>query len=240
MFWVVFGIHLPTGLICQSTRSVWRIRCWVQDQTLESPRVNICLCCWCWWRSMESWEHLISMSCMNSCHNWKGFMGLSSSNLWGQSRGTHQLHLDHLHILQQAAHGYKCWALHVRRLQNDLLCDWWLRDSCFHSEFPSMWRKKPLQILENFVRFIYLEEAMKLLSLLSFMWLIWAFSTSLFCWSVNCTLNKFLCLFTCNLCCIGEEAVHQFSSKKSSSLCLCMGLWKKELCFLTTKWNPII
>jgi hypothetical protein len=26
----------------------------------------------------------------------------------GQSRGTHQLHLDHLHILQQAAHGYKC------------------------------------------------------------------------------------------------------------------------------------
>lgn len=32
-------------------------------------------------------------------------------------------------------------------------------------------------------------------TLLSFMWLIWAFSTSLFCWSVNCTLNKFLCLF---------------------------------------------
>lgn len=60
------------------------------------------------------------------------------------------------------------------------------------------------------------------------MWLIWAFSTSLFCWSVNCTLNKFLCLFTCNLCCIGEEALHQISAKKSSSLCLCMGLWKKQ------------
>jgi hypothetical protein len=38
----------------------------------------------------------------------EGLCGSFQFQFVGQSRGTHQLHLDHLHILQQAAHGYKC------------------------------------------------------------------------------------------------------------------------------------